>query len=639
MSRHLSSQQPRRTPSVSRVALLCLITASLIASAHAVPVHLRLDQREDPLGIDDPRPMLSWQSDSTERDWHQSAYQILVASSADALQRGVADVWDSGKRASSDSVNIAYAGPALRSRQRCFWSVRVWDAHGHAELATGPALWEMGLLQPEDWSAQWIHRDDPAQARALNRVNWLWLAQQDPEQVAAGTQAEFRYTLHLEQRPERAVLHVLAGADFAAHVNGVETGHKELWGAFDREDIRDQLHFGNGSAGDNTISILVKVPTSESQTKPTSAALSAALSLVQHGRENWTVSDSTWQSRPVSRDPSGPWQPSQVIGPLQSRHFGVGTDRTSPAPIPDRIESGTSLFRESFTPRAKVVAARLYITALGSYRAFVNGRQVGQTALTPGFTDYRKRVLYQTYDVTKLLSPGRNTLGALLGAGWHGSPLVWSGTRVFPGPDRLRAQLELHLSDGSVQTVATGSAWHTAASPTLSSEIYGGEAYDARLADPAWITSHFEETRSWSPATTDPPVANLAVSAQPDPPVHSTQNITPISITMLRTSATHDAVFDMGQNMVGVARLHVRGPAGATVRLRFAERLNSDGSVYTENLRDADATDLYTLSGKGDEVWTPALHLPWLPLHPGLRLPRQTAPHGSRRRGPQQPSR
>src|SRR5256885_8635584 len=101
-----------------RICLSCALVACLFSAlwAQAAPVHLRIDYRENPLGIDDTAPHFSWQSDNTERNWRQSAYQILVASSAENLQNGTADVWDSGKQNSSDSVGISYAGPALESK-------------------------------------------------------------------------------------------------------------------------------------------------------------------------------------------------------------------------------------------------------------------------------------------------------------------------------------------------------------------------------------------------------------------------------------------------------------------------------------------------------------------------------------------
>jgi alpha-L-rhamnosidase len=581
----------------------CLLVAGLsfsLSVAAAAPVHLRTDQRVDPLGIDSEPPTLSWQSDATTRNWSQSAYRILVASSSETLRQGNGDIWDSGKEVSSSSVNIAYAGPELKSHQHCFWTVITWDAQGKEERSPEIAWWEMGLLQPSDWQASWIRRSNADQVELMKKISWLWLPDGDPQHVPQDSAAEFRYSLHLEKLPSAAVLHVLVGGNFTTTVNTAVTGHKDQWGAFDREDIRGQLH-----VGDNQIVIRVSTPQSDEAGKTYAAALAAVLQITDEAGKTISIpTDSAWQARAIKPVESEQWAAAKQFGAFPDLRFSVFTDRQAPGPNPDRIVSGTALLRKQFTASQKVTSARLYITALGSYQAFLNGKPVAQSRLTPGFTDYRKRVLYQTYDVTSLLAPGRNTIAAILGAGWHGSPLLWSGTRLFPGPDLLRAQLELTFADGSHQLIATDSSWETAASPILSSEIYGGEAYDARLAQAGWETAH--DNAAWTPAVTGDVDPALLVTAQPDLPVHVAQTIPPVSVTMVGSAKAQDAVFDMGQNMVGVVRLRVRGARGTTIKLRFAERLNSDGSVYTENLRDADATDLYTLSGHGEEDWTPA---------------------------------
>ncbi|MBB5317478.1 alpha-L-rhamnosidase [Tunturibacter empetritectus] len=585
-----------------RASSLALAFSLCVSAASAAPVHLRVDQRIDPLGIDSTHPTLLWQSDATTRNWSQSAYRILVASSPNALRDGHADVWDSGKQMSAESVNVAYAGTALTSHQRCYWAVQTWDAQGKEERSSEVAWWEMGLLQPSDWKAQWIRRDNREEAEVLKAISWIWLPEGDSERVPQGTEAEFRYNLHLDKLPSSASLHVLVGGIFTTQVNGTVTGHKDQWGAFDREDIRDQLH-----VGDNQIVVHIETPRSNESNRTFRAAFAAALKLTDGaGKTRWIESDDAWQARALKPVEDKEWSPAKKLGAFADLNFGVGTDRESRGQNPTVIESSTALLRKQFTPTRKVVSARLYVTALGSYQSYLNGKEVSKFRLTPGFTDYRKRVLYQTYDVTSLLVPGRNTVAAILGAGWHGSPLLWSGSRLFPGPDRLRAQLELTFADGTHQIIATDSSWETAASPIVSSEIYGGEAYDARLEVRGWNTTASPNSVNWSPVVVDDANTAILVTAQPDTPVQPAQTVAPIAVTMVGSGNAQDAVFDMGQNMVGVARLHVHGPRGTTVKLRFAERLNPDGTVYTENLRDADATDSYTLSGHGEEEWMPA---------------------------------
>ena len=576
------------------VAFLCCAAGEV----HAAPVKLRVDQRVNPLGIDVMRPVFSWQSDSVERNWKQSAYRVRVASMQAGLASGKADVWDSGRVASSESVGIAYAGPELKSRQRYYWSVEVWDAQGRSSKPVTTAWWEMGLLAPEDWLAKWIRREDQEEDAELKQIRVIGLRNAEPGPAAQPVKAEFRYQLHLTKRPFGASLHVFAPGSFVAKVNGVETGHKTEWSSFSREEILGHLRFGEGAKGDNEIVLTVSAPKTKDASKSYPAAVAAVVRIGTSATETERiVTGANWQA-----SDGASWVAAKDLGTLSELSLGTAADRVSRTPPPERVASEASLFRREFAVRSGVVSARLYVTGLGSYRVFLNGKRVGEDELTPGFTDFRKRVLYQTYDVTPLVTKaGTNVLAAVLGAGWHASPMMWSGAHVFPGPDLLRVQLELRHADGTVATVATDGSWMTARSPILSSEIYAGEAYDARLADAAWDQPGHSGGK-WTAATVDETPRGVEITAQPDMPVHRTSTVHPVSVKMVGG----DAVFDMGQNMVGVARLHARGPAGATVTMRFAERLNPDGTIYTENLRNADATDVYTLSGKGDEVWEPA---------------------------------
>lgn len=573
-------------------------------AAMAAPVGLRVEQRSNPLGIDAAQPSLSWRSDSTAKNWRQTAYEIEVASTTERLQSGKADVWDSGRTASGESVGIVYHGPAMHSGQRYSWRVRTWDAEGKEDRSSEAAWWEMGLLRPEDWKAHWIGHDDAAERAVLARVHWLWLPGGDPQHVAGKQEAEFRTTVHLDTMPVSAVLHLLSGGTFTASVNGRETGHKEEWGAFDREDVRGAMKAGVGQAGDNEIVVRTKARGAKAP-KSVAQAIAAALQLGEHGgRMRQVVSDGNWSSRASG----GEWQPAQVVGGLKDLRVSVGSDRQEMMPAPERLSSGVSLLRDGFSVRGRVKSARLYVTAMGAYRAFLNGKRVGETELTPGFTDFRKRVLYQTYDVTAMVRPGRNTLGAMLGAGWHGSPLLWAGVREFSGPDLLRAQLDVTMADGSHRLIVSDKSWKGAEDATDSAEIYGGEAYDARRALAGWSGIKFPEKAGWTGVKEGSVPSEVTVSAQPDLAVHISQTIQPVSVRAVPEQKDEPAasLFDMGQNMVGVVKLRVRGVRGSTVRLRFAERLKPDGSVYTENLRNADATDEYTLRGGGDEEWTPA---------------------------------
>ena len=562
--------------------------AGMVAAAFATPVRLRCEYRENPLGIDAPSPHLSWQSDSTERNWKQAAYQVSVASNLDRLQSGHADVWDSGKTDSDESVGIIYQGPAMESRKRYYWKVRVWDSAGQVSESSQEAWWEMGLLHPADWKAKWIAWRNPEDEADRKGIRWIWVKGQDAMAVAPKASAKIHLSVSLSEKPRAGVLFLAVRGDYSATVNGHDVGGKREWGAFDRSDIVDEL-----KVGDNVVEINVTAPDvpqwgPNAGTKTTKAALAALVKITDaDGSVKRFPSGEKWQAGAGS-DSSG--QSAAVVAELADKNLG------DPGPLPQAAAS----FRHTIDVPKQVARARLYVTALGTYRVYLNGNRVGGDVLTPDFTDYRKRVLYQTYDVTEYVNAGKNQISALLGDGWYGSPLTWVGMYFFAPPIRLRAQLELNYADGSHDTVSTDDSWKATASAILESQIYGGETYDAREEKPGWQQANFDDSH-WGQASiaAAPPIA---VTSQITAPVRVIETLPAKQVNLLPNGAY---LFDMGQNMVGWVTLKVKGPPGTKVRLRFAEILNSDGTIYTANLRNADATDTYILKGGNEESFTP----------------------------------
>ncbi|HZQ94640.1 MAG TPA: family 78 glycoside hydrolase catalytic domain [Candidatus Sulfotelmatobacter sp.] len=565
------------------IAIVFLATA-----AAARPVHLRCEYRENPLGIDALAPHLSWQSDNTERNWKQSAYQIVIASSAERLRSGQADVWDSGNTASGESVGIAYQGPALESRKRYYWAVRVWDAAGQMSQSSEEAWWEMGLLRPSDWQAKWILWKNPDDEADRAGMRWIWAPGQDAFAVEPKKVTTFRVTFQLPEKPKTAVLDLAVRGSFVAKVNGHEVDRKHGWGTFDWRDISDEL-----VRGDNLVEVTVTAPESpqygpEAGAKTTIAGLAALVKITTaNGRTLRFPSNEHWKAGVES---GSNWPAAQVVADLSNKRMGD----------PGALPQPAAQLRRVLTLSKVVQRARLYVTALGSYRVFLNGARVGNDVLTPDFTDYRKRVLYQTYDVTNLLVNGKNAIGALLGDGWYGSGLTWVGMHFFSPPDRFVAQLEIDYADGSHEAILTDDSWKAAPSAIRRSDIYGGEVYDARLEAAGWEGAGFDDS-GWKRAVVgDAP--SVAVSSQDTDPVRVVSSLTAKQVTPAPNGAY---IFDMGQNMVGWVTLKVKGIAGTRVQLRFAEILNPDGTIYTANLRNADATDVYFLRGQGDESFSP----------------------------------
>ena len=571
-----------------RCGSVLVILFGLIMGAHAAPVRLRCEWVRNPLGIDVASPHLSWQNDTSERNWIQSAYEIRVSKSPEPA--GGALVWDSGKVNSPESVGIVYGGPKLEPRTRYYWSVRVWDTKGKSSQSSENAWWETGLLH-EDWKAKWIAWKNPEQDLDLEGVRWMWVAGQNALHTAPKAVAEFRYEFDLGEKPREAALFLLARGTFLAKVNGRSVGTKTDWDEFDRVDVVQQL-----VPGRNSVEITVTASEADDGDKNAPKFVKTAVC----GVFKMTGSDGRITRIPIDEDwlaglaKANDWHAAEPVGALSDWRFGDV--------LPGSLPQPAALLRKHFTVSKPVKSARLYATALGSYRMFLNNERVGQDVLTPDFTDYSARVLYQTYDVTKQLVDGNNAIGAVLGDGWFGSGMAWLGKpfSFLPPPTRLLAQLVIEYADGTRDTVATDESWLGSSSPIRRSEIYAGEFYDARYEQADWAKAIFDDS-GWS-AAFEAPRPSIAVVGQLSAPVHIADTITPVKVT---PSANGAYIFDMGQNMVGWARLKAKGPAGTQIRLRFAEILSPDGSIYRDNLRDADATDTFTLAGKGEEVFTP----------------------------------
>ncbi|MPR33126.1 Bacterial alpha-L-rhamnosidase [Cytophagaceae bacterium SJW1-29] len=292
------------------------------------------------------------------------------------------------------------------------------------------------------------------------------------------------------------------------------------------------------------------------------------------------------------------WQ-AQWIG-LDPDTLGKGkTYQLPPAPY----------LRREIRLRPGFRKARLYVTALGLYEFSINGQKAGTEFLTPGWTDYDKRVYYQTYDVTSQLKSGANVLASQLSYGWYagylgyallvGNPVV----RAFYGKvPLLKAQLEVEYPDGKTETFATDNSWKASFGALLESDMLNGETYDARLEWADWQKPGFDD-KSWQKAGVYPDRAGRLVQTYPGPPVKITGTL-PVKHQTQRPDGTY--IFDMGQNFAGIIRLRVKGRAGDTIRLRYGEKLFPDGRLMTENLRMARATDTYILKGAREgEVWEP----------------------------------
>lgn len=597
--------------SLCRLVLAGILSTSLLSTGHVavaetaaavvVPAHLTCESMHDPLGIGNVHPRLSWQMVDARRGARQTVYEVSVASSAALLKAGKSDVWSSGKVNSAQSVDVPYEGPALQSGHRYYWHVRIWDENGKASEISGANWWEMGLLLPADWQAKWIANDSAEQrGDRESKLKWIWTAGEPALTNPKNGEHQFRLDLSLAQKPVEATLFITGKDTVAAWVNGTSIlkapappawGPLYTWGTFRTADVTDDL-----KQGKNLLAAEVNI------NNPGNAGTAGMIALLRvrmpDGSIQRFISGPEWKSAfAQTGDWSSPnyddssWQQAEVAANIGEDPLGT--------PWPPEA---ASYLRKTFSVHKQVRSARLYATALGSYIFHLNGQRVGKQILAPGWTDYRHNLIYQAYDVTRNIHSGENALGALLGDGWYASGLTWTQQRYNygPPPNRLLAQLVIEYTDGSQQVVSTGQTWKAAKSPILSSDIYNGEDYDATRAVQGWDESSFSASK-WSNATVEPtPPAKL--EAQDFQPIRVEQVLTAKSVKNAKPGVY---VFDMGQNMVGWERLHVKGPRGTKVTMCFGEVLDANGHFYQANMRTAKETDTYVLSGRGEETFEP----------------------------------
>ncbi len=263
--------------------------------------------------------------------------------------------------------------------------------------------------------------------------------------------------------------------------------------------------------------------------------------------------------------------------------------------------------RKSFTLDKPIKSAKVYASAAGLYELHLNGQRVGESHFTPGWTDYNKRIYYNTYDVTELLKNGENAIGAIIADGWYAG---YIGYALLNLKDRVRdfygvnpaflGQLEVEFEDGSRQIIASDGSWKASEGPIREADILMGESYDARRELTGWDMAGYNETAWKEPENVNWPEGKL--EAYPGVTVQVQEELIPMEMTEPEEDVY---IFDLGKNIAGKVRLRVQGPPGTVITLRYGEMLYEDGRLMTENLRKARATDTYILKGQGVEVWEP----------------------------------
>ena len=269
-------------------------------------------------------------------------------------------------------------------------------------------------------------------------------------------------------------------------------------------------------------------------------------------------------------------------------------------------------FRKVFEAKKTIKSARAYVATGGLFELSVNGEKIGNHRLDPTYTRFDRRLLYVTHDLTEALKQGSNAIGILLGNGWynHQSTAVWD---FHKAPWRARPvfclDLRITYEDGTIETISSGNDWKTDLSPVIFNSIYTAEHYDARLEQPGWNTTKFDDSQ-WKNATLRAaPSQNIV--AQALHPIRNVEEIMPKSVRKINDTTY---VFDLGRNISGVSQIKLSGKAGTTLRLEHAERVYDNGRVDMSNIdihyrptdnSDPFQTDIFILKGEGEESFMP----------------------------------
>ncbi len=310
--------------------------------------------------------------------------------------------------------------------------------------------------------------------------------------------------------------------------------------------------------------------------------------------ETALLSQNDWEASWI-----GNGKPSEIVPPQ-----GFYKDRKEQFEGADSIvhEGNSLLLRREFGITKKVRSAKAFVTGVGFYEFFINGNRVGDNVLAPAKTPYHKQILYDTYDITNLLTKGANSFGIHLGNGWY-NPYKkwWNDYRMqWFGSKKAIAQIHITFIDGTSQKIITDKNWSWAPGPVIFNCVYDGELFDANLDHDGWSKPGYDDS-GWKPVTVfKNPTARLLSHRMP--PIKVNECFKP---RLVNTSKAGMKVYDMGQNFAGWVRIKVKGTKNTLVKIRFSEDLNDDGTINITSNENARATAEYRMKGVGIETYEP----------------------------------
>lgn len=585
--------------------------------------NLTVNYRQNPIGIEHT-PQFGWRMESDVDGQTQTAYRIVVAETAKQLKTQEY-VWDSGKIESGISTAISYEGAALKPETRYQWKVYVWDKNGEQLESCEEAFFEMGVID-KDWEgASWIGIRKKAAIEAVTDAEY----QINYDVKLGRTYTGFIWGMDTNQYGDyfRCDLNTL-GEDIVFSVTEFLKGEKfvqsvklnqEFLDEFDSLEAFMQKEHSvmlemNGIILSAYIDGIQIIKTSVRKGKNVeNIGFWTDRGAYYAYYDNIRIVDQTDNS--VLYEENFNNSHKHIFSPYYVKILDGWCEASSGFLLTQGVEEPAPMLRRSFTCNSErnIISARLYATALGDYRIYLNGKDICGEYLSPGRSIYSKEVYYRTYDVISFLKEQgeENVIGAVLGHGRYNKSNTNEGENIA-----FQAKLVIQYADGSHQIIATDNTWQACAEgPIRNDDMFLGEVYDATKEQPGWCESGYDNAQ-WQQVDIFTEYDGLEKKSCEAPAVKCLETIAPIQIT---EPITGTYVYDFGQNFNGNCQITLRnttGKAGQTVTIRYAEALNNEqmscrddivGTIWTQNLFMADNTDYYIMSGAGEEIYTPSL--------------------------------
>ena len=610
-----------------------VLLAPLIAlHAGVAPItitDMRTEGVYQPLGVEEGTPRFSWRyvaAPQAPRGFRQSACRIQVWWSLEKLSQGQADMWDSGKQAGSDTLNMLYAGRPLQSATRYYWQVTGFDDAGKM-YSSQPQYFETGLLKAVDWSgAEWIGARSERPKTIPANLQRLGDAMFETRfRILDGSAVVLFQTTYAWGKDNK--LEIRTGRPGKLIITSFDSKSK----AVASKEFALPMSIAPGTwhtlkvirqGGQATFEIDGQEVAAE--TLPADADKTGTLALgasakpkqgvVQYDDFRLTSGGETLVQESFDNPAVFAFQEyfhsSKSYAQVKDGVLEVRALNTYLAP---KDGLAAPLFRKPFaTELKKIVRARAYVTGLGYYTFWLNGNRLDDFLLHPGFARFSKTAYYTVYDLAKQLATN-NVLAFELGRGWYAmtTPTLWGETFAgdWMAEPALRVLVTIDYADGSRQTVVSDPSFKTAAGPILADSVKAGEIYDARKELSGWESVRFDDKhwRSAVVASGKMPSAAPGLTSQLFEPIRVVESVAPVSINKVEDE-TDAWVVDFGKNMAGTVELKLRAEAGQKIRLNHLETIvDRHGRERWNNFGPKDTgsfqTDVYIAKGGGEESY------------------------------------